>query len=166
MDIVTETIAPTERHMICQPACPLYSAAWVPPTGLTSRSVLELRTSVHTRLTFACFVILDLRKKRGRERMSSAMRFDILLAHGIHDIVFGMHPSVSWCKRWWLHGRLTVWFLLYLRRFLLSIPKAIILSELPFVLNQNVRGISSLLPPRCHHFYLLHYLYSLFRSNR
>ena len=77
--LVTEAIpgmAPTERHMICQPRMPTHSAACVKPTSLMSRSALELKTSVRTRVTcrVACLVTLDLRKKRGRERVSSAMR--------------------------------------------------------------------------------------------
>ena len=32
--------------------------------------------------------------------MSSAMRFDIMLAHGIHDMAVDMYPDASWCKRW------------------------------------------------------------------
>ena len=32
--------------------------------------------------------------------MSSAMRFDILLAHGIHEMAFDMYPDASWYKRW------------------------------------------------------------------
>ena len=50
--------------------------------------------------TDACFVIVGLLKKRRRGGMSSAIRFDILLAHGIHAMAFDMYPDVSWCKRW------------------------------------------------------------------
>ena len=79
VDQVIEAIpgmAPTERHTICQLGMSTPSAGWVKPTNLISRSVLELNTSVRTRVTcwVACFVTLDLRKKRGRERVSSAMR--------------------------------------------------------------------------------------------
>ena len=53
-----------------------------------------------TRVTDACFGILEMRKKGGRDGMSSAMRFDILIAHGVHDTAFGIYSDVSWCKRW------------------------------------------------------------------
>lgn len=79
------------------PACiSTHSAAWVPPTVLISRSVLELRTSVRTRVMDACFGIFGYAQE-AREIM--AMRFYTLLAHGIYDIVLNMYPDVSWCKR-------------------------------------------------------------------
>ena len=81
VDPVTEAIpgmAPTERYSICQPRMSSHSAGWVKRTSLISRSVLELNTSVRTRVAcrVACVVVLalDLRKKRGREWVSSAMR--------------------------------------------------------------------------------------------